>query len=207
MPTKTFFNLSEKKRQRLIDAAMKEFAHVPVNKASIANIIKNAEISRGSFYQNFEDKKDLYYYLIGIFKYNTRQLMKENFKKANGKFIDGYRMFGVQYIQYVMESEKVEFFKNMYLHMDYQVSQEVGGELVNSIRDDHQKNGERIVDIIDWDSLKIETKEELIDLMKFILNILNQTIMEGFSKEWTIQETKDYFVKRLKWISDGLKAD
>lgn len=205
MPTKTFFNLSEEKRQRLIDAAMKEFAHVPVNQASIANIIKYAEISRGSFYQYFEDKNDLYFYLISIFKYNSKQLMKKNFKKANGEFIEGYKRFGQEYIQAVMDSEKVGFFKNMYLYMDYQVSREVGVALVNSIRQSYQKNGERVVDVIDWDSLKIETPEERVELMKHIISMLNQAIMEGFSKEWTIEETKQCFLRRLGWIADGVR--
>ncbi|MDN6397966.1 MAG: TetR/AcrR family transcriptional regulator, partial [Alkalibacterium sp.] len=50
MPTQTFFNLSEEKRERLIAGAMKEFSAKPLNEASISNIVKNSEISRGSFY-------------------------------------------------------------------------------------------------------------------------------------------------------------
>ena len=50
MPTQTFFNLPKDKQQRLLDAAATEFSRAPLKDASINNIIKLAEISRGSFY-------------------------------------------------------------------------------------------------------------------------------------------------------------
>lgn len=208
MPTQTFFNLSEEKRRRLIDAAMKEFAHMPVNQASIANIIKYADISRGSFYQYFEDKQDLYLYLIGIFKYNTIQLMKKTYREVQGEFIEGFEQFAKKYVRYIMESEKVEFFKNMYLYMDYQVSREFGGEAFLSQKSPNEKeNGKRVVDVINWDSLSVETREEKVELMRFTMSILNQVIMEGFSKEWSIEQTQKHFLKRLEWISEGVKKD
>src|SRR5690625_5472893 len=64
MPKPTFFNLPKKKRDHLIQAATDEFSRVPLNEASIANIVKNADIPRGSFYQYFEDKEDAFYYLL-----------------------------------------------------------------------------------------------------------------------------------------------
>ncbi|KGM46298.1 TetR family transcriptional regulator, partial [Neobacillus niacini] len=64
MPKQTFFHLSKDKQDTLIEAAKKEFSRVPLHEASIANIIKSAGIPRGSFYQYFEDKEDLFYYLL-----------------------------------------------------------------------------------------------------------------------------------------------
>lgn len=64
MPKDTFFRLPEVKRQRIVQAAMVEFAANTYREASINRIIKAAEVPRGSFYQYFTDKKDLYQYLI-----------------------------------------------------------------------------------------------------------------------------------------------
>lgn len=64
MPTATFFHLPEEKRRRLMDAAWAEFTHVPFADASINKIIQTAGIPRGSFYQYFEDKRDLFDYLV-----------------------------------------------------------------------------------------------------------------------------------------------
>lgn len=66
MPTSTFENLPGEKRQCIIDAAIDEFAERRFSDASINRIIKAAGISRGSFYQYFKDKEDLYTLIIDI---------------------------------------------------------------------------------------------------------------------------------------------
>lgn len=64
MPSATFYNLPEEKRQRLIDAAWAEMTAVSFEKVSINSIIQNANISRGSFYQYFDGKSDLLQFLL-----------------------------------------------------------------------------------------------------------------------------------------------
>ena len=50
MPTVTFTNLPAEKRKTILDAARAEFSRVSIEEASINRIIKDAKISRGSFY-------------------------------------------------------------------------------------------------------------------------------------------------------------
>lgn len=64
MPTDTFYNLNEEKRNRIIQAAIKEFSIYAYDDSNISNIVNNACIARGSFYQYFEDKEDLYIYIL-----------------------------------------------------------------------------------------------------------------------------------------------
>lgn len=64
MPTITFTNLKDEKKQRIVDAALKEFAAHDFEHVNIQNIIKDAKISRGSFYQYFSDLEDLFNYLV-----------------------------------------------------------------------------------------------------------------------------------------------
>jgi AcrR family transcriptional regulator len=66
VPTETFFNLNSYKQQRIIRAAIDEFANHSYNEAKLSRIIRHADIPRGSFYQYFEDKMDLYKYLFDI---------------------------------------------------------------------------------------------------------------------------------------------
>ncbi|HWP96369.1 MAG TPA: TetR/AcrR family transcriptional regulator [Syntrophomonadaceae bacterium] len=63
MPKDTFLNLSEEKKKRIFDAAVQEFSERRFSDASINQIVKNAGIPKGSFYQYFEDKEDIYLYL------------------------------------------------------------------------------------------------------------------------------------------------
>ena len=64
MPSSTFFRLPQEKRQRLLDAAWEEFTRTRFSTASINKIILSAHIPRGSFYQYFSDKEDLFRYLL-----------------------------------------------------------------------------------------------------------------------------------------------
>jgi AcrR family transcriptional regulator len=66
MPKQTFFNLPEEKRRLILDLAIEEFAERDYNSASISNIVARAGIAKGSLYQYFEDKRDLYLYLIQL---------------------------------------------------------------------------------------------------------------------------------------------
>lgn len=66
MPKQTFFNLPEDKRQAIIDIAIEEFANNDYKSASVSRIVAEAGIAKGSFYQYFDDKKELYLYLIDL---------------------------------------------------------------------------------------------------------------------------------------------
>ncbi|SFK01801.1 regulatory protein, tetR family [Marinilactibacillus piezotolerans] len=207
MPTQTFFNLPEQKKQRLIAGAMKEFTERSLNEASISNIVKNAEISRGSFYQYFEDKKDLYFFLIGKFKYNYHRLMVNSFKEAEGDFYRGYQIFAEKYIQNIMNSEKFGFFENMYLHMNYQINQESGVNTFmpsSSMKKKAILNKEDILNVVKREQVKACSDQEFFNILRYILNILDDTIMEGFWKELSIEETQKLFSTRLEWMTKGV---
>lgn len=64
MPSATFFNLPEEKREKLMSAARQEFVRMPYESVSINRIIQTAEIPRGSFYMYFTDKEELFRYLL-----------------------------------------------------------------------------------------------------------------------------------------------
>ena len=64
MPKDTFLNLSREKRKLIEEAAFNEFAEHGFDNASINRIVKRADIAKGSFYQYFEDKGDLYKHIL-----------------------------------------------------------------------------------------------------------------------------------------------
>jgi len=64
MPKQTFFNLPEKKRNKIINISLLEFAQHSYRAASVSRIVEKAGIAKGSMYQYFKNKKGLYLYLI-----------------------------------------------------------------------------------------------------------------------------------------------
>jgi len=66
VPKETFFNLPTEKRERIIAVAMQEFKNFEFSQASISRIVKEAGIAKGSFYQYFSGKKDLFSHIIDL---------------------------------------------------------------------------------------------------------------------------------------------
>src|SRR3954467_2679862 len=64
MPTSTFFALPAERRDRLLRGDIVEFSERPYAEASLSRIAQRSRIPKGSFYQYFEDKLDLYRWLI-----------------------------------------------------------------------------------------------------------------------------------------------
>ena len=82
MPKDTFLNLSEDKKNKIINAAKKEFARVPIEEASIKNIVEEAEIARGSFYQYFESNEDLLKYILNSKAKNLEAFLKQSLQET-----------------------------------------------------------------------------------------------------------------------------
>ena len=64
MPTPTFFALGEERRARLVSEAIREFSERSYAEASLSQIALRSHIAKGSFYQYFADKLDLYRWLV-----------------------------------------------------------------------------------------------------------------------------------------------
>ena len=79
MPTVTFDHLPENKRQRILDAAVKEFSERNLSSAKLSNIVKDAQISRGSIYQYFPTKEDLYVYIFDTLRTRRAEYVQPAF--------------------------------------------------------------------------------------------------------------------------------
>ena len=79
MPTSTYYNLPDDKRSRIFQAAVNEFAQRNIDAASLANIVAEARISRGSIYQYFRDKEDLYVHVIESLRAKRAEYVKPAF--------------------------------------------------------------------------------------------------------------------------------
>ena len=83
MPKETFFNLSEEKQEKVIRSAISEFMKHGFEKANVGNIAKNAGVAKGSMYQYFENKKELFIYsvhwTVGVFiNKNSKEIINGN---------------------------------------------------------------------------------------------------------------------------------
>lgn len=73
-------NLPEEKKEKIFREAIKEFGKKGYEKGNIGEIAKNAGVAKGSMYQYFQDKKELYMYCV---KESYNVSMRYGFSKIN----------------------------------------------------------------------------------------------------------------------------
>ena len=88
MPTETFFNLPADKRDRIVEVSFQEFCEKDYDSASITAIVNSAGIAKGSFYQYFADKKDLYFYLLRVVGEAKMKFMQEQTSTTPQNFFE-----------------------------------------------------------------------------------------------------------------------
>jgi AcrR family transcriptional regulator len=76
MPKQTFFNLPPEKREIIMNAAVEEFAEYGLENASTNRIVKNSGIAKGSFYQYFEDKQDVFMHMLAVIEQKEMEFFK-----------------------------------------------------------------------------------------------------------------------------------
>lgn len=87
MPKNTFFNLCEEKQMRIIHAGYTIFLNNSYESVTIRDIVKEADIPIGSFYRYFEDKDDLYIYMIDQIENKIYKALIENNLNTNSMLI------------------------------------------------------------------------------------------------------------------------
>lgn len=90
MPKQTFLNLPEEKRETIINAAVEEFAGYGFESASINRIVANSGISKGSFYQYFEDKADVFRHLVDVLANEKAIFFKDKHPPSQGQSVFDY---------------------------------------------------------------------------------------------------------------------
>ncbi|MFK4413438.1 AcrR family transcriptional regulator [Bacillus sp. RC251] len=201
MPKQTFFNLEREKKELLIQAAMKEFSRVPLFEASISNIIKDAGIPRGSFYQYFVDKEDVFFFLLNDHSKRDNEKFISILKENEGDLFDSY----IELYQYMLEKfknlENRNFFRNAFLNMNYKVE----NTFTRNMNEDNHKNRlSEIMVLINKEKLNITEEREIFHVMKIITAVTFHNLIQNFAKEIPFDESVENYTLEISLLKKGL---
>jgi AcrR family transcriptional regulator len=204
MPKQTFFHLSKDKQDTLIHAAKKEFSRAPLHEASIANIIKSAGIPRGSFYQYFEDKDDLFYYLLNQLAEKNNRRFISVLNEKNGDLFETFIATFQFMIEVHRNEEHKNFFKNVYLNMNYKHEK----TLASNVYEENQKNQFlSTMKLINTSNLNIQDEQELHHVLKILMGVTFQNIVQLFVKEYTGEEALSNYLVQIDLLKRGLQKN
>lgn len=138
MPKETFINLKPHKKEKLMQAMTKELSIHTFEHLSIANIVRDAEIPRGSFYQYFEDKEDLYQYYFSHIASLKMDYFKDIFMSSTMTFFERIATLFKQGLVFKKKyPELVEVAKKMY-ESDYYKDLLIKGGWENKVVDTYE---------------------------------------------------------------------
>lgn len=168
MPKETFYRLPDEKRERIMAAAEREFLENSFEAASINRIIKEAAIPRGSFYQYFEDKKDIFLYIVNTHKNEAFGFVESFIKDSDGDVFSFMRK-AIDFMISAECSEKVEGMKRIFSQpwvFDMIVSDTMKGK-----QEEANMPKGIMFKYIDKNQLNVENDDELIALINIFASI------------------------------------
>lgn len=124
MPKATFHNLSDEKRERFIGAALDEFALHDYRSASVSRIVETLGIAKGSLYQYFEGKQELYAYLVA-------SAAAEKFAFIDASVGDEASGFFERFTSTVFHGARFDFTEPRLASILYNVTYEPGAETLS----------------------------------------------------------------------------
>jgi AcrR family transcriptional regulator len=199
MPTSTFFNLPQEKREKLICAIKDEFSRVPFEAASINKIIQAAKIPRGSFYQYFADKNDMLSYILLEYMNQMLEHIKHYLTENNGD------IFGMFYdileftITFVTEEKGNNFCKNLFadikINSDFYFKIPKGSPEIQAMKE--------LQPYINMDMLDLQDEDDFLCMLGVLISICRDAIVEVFLNLAQREKIKNRYKRRIELIKRG----
>jgi len=115
MPTNTFLNLPIEKKNKIIEAAIEEFCERNIYESKIAIIMKNANISRGSFYNYFDSIEDLYFYVVTLLRNRRFEYLEECWNNYSVSFFDYFEELYLTSVKFLLDNPHyIKISKHLY---------------------------------------------------------------------------------------------
>lgn len=197
MPKETFLKLSREKQHKIIQSAKKEFARVPIQEVSIKNIVEDAEIARGSFYQYFESKEDLLNYILSEKIEETNQKLQNKIKECKNLF-DTYVYLYDLMIQEFVDNDEKKLFKQIFENV--KSSDE---NIFNLLKKSKLESITKYFEVFDLSNLKIEDKKDF-EIICDMLNIITRRAIVKNFKHSSKEKSRKEFLMQIDYIKYGI---
>lgn len=202
MPSKQFEQLSEDKKNSIIEACLFEFAKSGVINASTNSIVKNCGISKGSLFKYFETKDELCFYL---FEMVTNEML--------GDLTDRMKDFSSEIFQKIIDYSVWE--TSWYIDNPVKgrfviaVASEKDSEFVEKLQNRFGAKSDNVylslMNNLNEDDLKVDTTT-LSNLIKWVIEGYNKEFLSGIDMNGsTLQDLKDEYMKGLTGYIDAIK--
>jgi AcrR family transcriptional regulator len=200
MPTPTFEKLSTEKKEIILQNASKLFAFNQYHQASLDILAKQIGIAKGSLYQYFENKKDLYFYLISYIQKEKQNYIGNQLKEIPSDFFE--MLYKISKITYQYEKEN-PIYRQVLFNAQYEKYEKELGDL-------HAQNWQQSVsyfkNILLSPKYHTQIKKDIsIENIAKMLTQMLRSISE-IPIVFSEKETDNYILLWIDLLKKGLKA-
>lgn len=205
MPTERFYRLSKEKQQSIYEAAKNEFARVPYEATSINQIVRNAKISRGSFYTYFENKEDAMLYVMRENYLQMRSLCENTLDQNGGEYLGMLKVLFDYFI------EKMQSTKEIMAIIDNVLGQKEEEDFSQYAEGFFEKTKEKkgeepmswLLARVNRSKLRVKTKDELTSMVVLGQNALYSSLRQYYQRPEKLADIRNLFNAKLDIISKG----
>ena len=192
MPKQTFQNLPEDKKKKILEAAKNEFSRVSVTEASINNIVTEANIARGSFYQYFESKEDLLLFMVNEASEEVKKMVDKKIKEK-GDIFETFIFIYDKIIKTCKDNKNKQFYKTVFANLranDNIILGKAKEEIYSSL-------------LKNTDTSQFKNKEDINILIDMLNAITRWTIIQTVTGKTPI-DMRDKYIKQIEYIKYGI---
>lgn len=197
MPSKTFYNLSREKQQKIIDASKKEFSENLYQDVSLNQIIKNSNIPRGSFYMYFTDKEDLYFYLLDEYKANLEKTIIKTLNNNKGEIFSTFENLFTILSNNITKNNNSGFVKKVFLNMNYLIANQLLRKKPNKMLEEY------LYDYVNKDYLVIKNECDILNLLHIIIMLLMDNLTKSVNEMVDSNIIKKYYNEQLNLLKSA----
>lgn len=202
----SFENLPKEKKNRIINACIKEFAKNGYKKGSTNEIIKKANISKGILFHYFKNKKNLYFYIVDYVINHFYSIIVKHIKDMkSGDIFDIIRDITLIKLKiFAQAPEMYEFMAKAFLNPEEEVEEGIRKRYIEIYNDSFKI----LVEKFDTSMLRedIDKKRAIELLFISIDGISNKYIKEYKGREKEMIKEADKIVKEFEEYLHILKV-
>ena len=202
MQMKLFSELDSEKQQRIIEAALTEFSEYGYENGSTNRIVKNCGISKGSLFKYFENKEEIYFYLIDTVSAQMAEEMRFDVSRLSRDLYERVIEYSVAEISwYVTNPVKGRFL----IGVASETGSDIGRKIVERYGDKSTDIYEALLKGVDM-SGRSNSRKEITDILRWVLMGFNSNFLKSIAGRYDdIESLKKSYIKQLKGYLSVLK--
>lgn len=200
MPSGTYFNLPQEKKNKIIGAIKNEFARVQYEKVSINKIVQDADISRGSIYMYFQNKNDMLTCVLSNYLDELMYNIKESFKQNSGDIFEVFNDILKFTAEFGTAKENIAFCMNIFSN------QRVQNDILLQFNKTSIKN-----DYFDWFKQYVDTKKlnlqnanDIYDIIDILVAITQKATVDLFLHIEEKDEVLENYKNKITILKRGI---